>query len=212
VLGEAGNSDSIGNLTFSRVDQVNIGDREELESLIRSAERTVAGVRLTNVGVGSSGRDIYVRVLPIPEEAVGRDRHPISLWCDGRAFEPDARPAVKKRAADGIISLFSSIIAALSPSYGAILVEWPLPCPYEILSRPDGFEFSDAYLGTNYVGESRIKSIAARFGGRKIQFENGMLFLSSGLFGEVGKSAEDLGKQVASAIIEADQVRRSRID
>ncbi|WP_158842331.1 hypothetical protein [Saccharothrix deserti] len=204
VLGEVGAVDALADPVHDRIDRVAVRGRAELDSVRASTGRVIAGVGLADVGAGSSGRDVQVRVLPIPEAAVGRDHHPIAIWCDGRAFEPGAG-STRKRAAAGVLDLFTSVVVALSPSYGAILVEWPLPCPYEVGERPDGFEFADFYLATDYVGREKLDKIAALASDRCTTLPEGTLFLTSGLFGARAESVEDIGTWAALAVVAADR-------
>ncbi len=201
LVGQPGSADEVADLTYHEIDRVVLHTRDELSALRESGGRTIAGVTLSGVEPGSSGRDVQVRVLPIPDAAVGRDRHPIAIWCDGRAFEPDATSAARKRAAADVLELFTSAVAALSPSYAAILFEWPLPSPDEVNGRPDGFEFADCYLATDYVGTRQLRKLSSLLDGAyRTDLEHGTLFLTSGVFAQEPDAADKVRTQAALAV------------
>jgi len=142
--------------------------------------------------------------------AVGRDHHPIAIWCDGRSFEADAPTSTRKRAAAGVLELFTSTLTALSPSWGSILFAWPLPSPSEVASRPNGFEFPDFCLSEKYVGKRKIQRIADLVDNSCITYlANGILVLTSGLFAPKPHNAEAVRVQAALAIASAYEQQNS---
>jgi hypothetical protein len=123
ALGELGDADAAADLKFSSVERIAVDDIDDLVSSHATTGRVIADVTLAEVGQGSAGRNVIVRALAIPEAAVGTDHHPISIACDGRAFEPNVTPAQRKRAAGDILAFFTGLVSALQPSYAAILFE-----------------------------------------------------------------------------------------
>jgi hypothetical protein len=156
LLGGTGSPDEMADLIYDKIDRVPVESTDELIRLRRTTGRAVAGVPLKGVQPGGAGYDVDVRVLPIPENAVGYDRHPIAIWCDGAALEPGTPSATRARRSEELRDLFVSVVKELSPAYGSILISWPLPSPAEIAARPDGFEFSDFYVSADYVGRAAI--------------------------------------------------------
>jgi hypothetical protein len=212
TLGEAGDADATANLKFSFAERVAADDIDDLLSVRAEKGRAIADVTLAGVGQGSAGRNVIVSALPIPEAAVGRDHHPISIACDGRAFEPQVSPAQRKRAARDVITFFTALVSALRPSYGAILFEYPLPCPYEVAERPDGFEFADCYLSSDYLDDSLTKHASRlRYNGQWLDVADGAIILTSGVF--AGQPDVDgLPALAALAIVRASEwnTRRAR--
>jgi hypothetical protein len=185
TLGELGDADATANLQFSFAERITVTDVNDLLSIHAKTGRAIANVMVADVGPGSAGRNVIVKALSIPEAAVGTNRHPISIACDGRAFEPNVSPVQRKRAARDVMTFFTELVSALRPSYGAILFEYPLPCPYEVAERPDGFEFADCYLSKDYLNDS-ITGHAAKLrdNGQWLDIADGAIILSSGVFAE----------------------------
>jgi hypothetical protein len=203
TLGELGDADAIADLKFSFVERIAVDDMSDLQSIQAEAGRAIADVTLADVGPGSAGRNVIVRALSIPEGAVGTDHHPISIACDGRAFEPYVRPAQRKRAARDVLTFFTALVSALRPSYGAIMFEYPLPCPYEVAERPDGFEFADCYLSKDYLDDSITKHASKlRGNGQWIDIADGAIILTSGVFAKQPE-VDGLPASAAMAIVRA---------
>jgi hypothetical protein len=185
TLGELGDADTIANLKFSFAERITVTDVNDLLSIHAKTGRAIVDVTLAEVGPGSADRNVIVRALSIPEAAVGTNRHPISIACDGRAFEPNVSPAQRKRAARDVMIFFTALVSALRPSYGAILFEYPLPCPYEVAERPDGFEFADCYLSKDYLDDSMTRHASnLRDNGQWLDIADGAIILTSGVFAE----------------------------
>lgn len=201
LLGDAGDADHLADLIHGQADQVPVASRAELAAAGKDTGRAIAGVTLSGVGPGSSGRDVEVRVLPIPDTAVGRDHHPIAIWADGHAFDPAATPAARTRTAREVLDLFSTAIIALAPAYGAIPVEWGLPSPSKVAARPDGVGLADCYVSADYVGErrhSRLVDLATAE--HRVPLATGTLFLTSGLFAPRPGNADEIRQRLAAAI------------
>jgi hypothetical protein len=185
TLGELGDADMTASLTFSFVETFTVDDIDDLLSVHAKTGRIIAHVTLADVGPGSAGRNVVVRALSIPEAAVGTDHHPISIACDGRAFEPYVSPAQVKRAAHDVMIFFTGLVSALRPSYGAVLFEYPLPSPYQVAERPDGFEFADCYLSKDYLDVSITKHASSlRDNGQWLDIADGAIILTSGVFAD----------------------------
>jgi hypothetical protein len=203
TLGELVDADASANLTFSFVERVAVDNINDLLSIHTKTGRAIADVTLAEVGQGSAGRNVIVRALSIPEAAVGTDHHPISIACDGRAFEPYVSPAQRKRAARYMLTFFRALVSALRPSYGAILFEYPLPSPYEVAERPDGFEFADCYLSKDYLDDSMTKHASnLRDKGQWLDTADGAIILTSGVFAEQPE-VDGLPALAALAIVRA---------
>jgi hypothetical protein len=203
TLGELGDADATAHLKFSFAERVAADDINDLLSIHAEKGRAIADVTLAGVGQGSAGRNVIVNALPIPEAAVGTDHHPISIACDGRAFEPHVSPSQRKRAARDVLAFFTALVSALRPSYGAILFEYPLPCPYEVAERPDGFEFADCYLSKDWLDDSLTKHASSlRDSGQWLDVADGAIILTSGTF--AGKPDVDgLPALAALAVVRA---------
>jgi hypothetical protein len=205
ALGELGDADASADLKFSSVERVAVDGKDGLLSIHAKTGRAIADVTLADVGQGSAGRNAIVRALSIPEAAVGADHHPISIACDGRAFEPDVSRAQRKRAAGDVLAFFTELVSALRPSYGAILFEYPLPSPYEVAERPDGFEFADCYLSKGYLDDSMMKHASSlRDNGQWIDIAGGAIILTSGVFAE-RPEFDGLPALAAMAIVRASR-------
>jgi hypothetical protein len=203
TLGELGEADATASLTFSFVETIAVADIDDLLSAHSKTGRAIADVTLADVGRGSAGRNVIVRALPIPEAAVGTDHHPISIACDGRAFEPYASPAELKRAAGDVMSFFTGLVSGLRPSYGAILFEYPLPSPYQVAEQPDGFEFADCYLSKGYLDNSIMKHASKlRVNRQWLDIADGAIILTSGVFAE-RPEVDGLPQRAAMAIVRA---------
>jgi hypothetical protein len=201
--GELGDADATANLEFSFVERITVDDVNDLLSIHAKTGRAIADVTLAEVGQGSAGRNVIVRALSIPEAAVGTDHHPISIACDGRAFEPYVSPAQRRRAARDVLIFFTALVSALRPSYGAILFEYPLPCPYEVAERPDGFEFADCYMSKDYLDDSMTKHASnLRANGQWLDIADGAIILTSGVFAE-RPEVDGLPALAALAIVRA---------
>jgi hypothetical protein len=203
TLGELGDADAAADLKFSSVERIAVDNIDDLLSIQAKTGRALADVTLAEVGQGSAGRNVIVRALSIPEAAVGTDHHPISIACDGRAFEPNVSPAQRKRAARDMLTFFETLVSALRPSYGAILFEYPLPSPYEVAERPDGFEFADCYLSKDYLDGSITKHASnLRHNGQWLDSTDGAIILTSGVFAEQPE-VDGLPALAAMAIVRA---------
>ncbi|WP_322753644.1 hypothetical protein [Frankia sp. Cas3] len=201
LLGGKGNADEMADLIQYEIERVSVANRRELETVRRATGRAVAGVTLSGVQPGGAGRDVEVRVLPIPEDAVGIDRHPIALWCDGSAFELHTPMAPKTRRSEDLLDLFVSVVAALSPAYGSLLISWPLPGPTEVAARPDGFEFADFYVSADYVGRPAFNKMTSAIDrDHQKSLDSGALFLTSGLFSSTPTRNIGVGRMAAGAI------------
>lgn len=184
VLGEPGDADASASLKSSSADRVTVADIDELLSAQATKGRAIAEVTLASAGQGCSGRDVIVSALSIPEAAAGADRHPVSIACDGRAFEPYAASSQRARAARDVLAFFADL-ATLQPSYGAIMFEYPLPSPYQVAERPDGFEFADCYLSNRYLSSAITRHAPTlRDGGQWRDVADGAIILTSGIFAE----------------------------
>ncbi len=204
LLGGKGNADEMDDLIQYEIERVSVANWRELETVRRATGRAVAGVTLSGVQPGGAGRDVEVRVLPISEGAVGIDRHPIAIWCDGSAFELHAPVAAKTRRSEDLLDFFVSTVAALSPAYGSLLISWPLPGPMEVAARPDGFEFADFYVSADYVGRPAFNTMVSGIDlDHKKNLDSGALFLTSGIFSSIPTMNIGVGKMAAEAIAAA---------
>jgi hypothetical protein len=180
-----GDADATANLKSSFAERVAAEDINDLLSIHAELGRAIADVTLAGVGQGSAGRNVVVSALQIPEVAVGTDHHPISIACDGRAFEPYVSPAQWERAACDMLMFFTALVSALRPAYGAILFECPLPCPCEVAEQPDGFELADCYLSKDYLDDSITKHASElRDNGQWLDVAEGAIILTSGVFAQ----------------------------
>jgi hypothetical protein len=203
VLGELGDADTTADLKYSFVKRVAVDDIDDLLSIQAKEGRVIADVTLADVGQGSADRDVIVSALLIPDAAVGTDHHPISIACDGRAFEPYVSTARKKRAAHDVLAFFSELVSALQPSYGAIMFEYPLPSPGQVAEQPDGFEFADCYLSKDYLSDSLTKQAPSlRNHGQWLDVADGAIILTSGVFAQ-RPEVEGLSELAAMAIVRA---------
>jgi hypothetical protein len=208
LLGGTGSPDEMADLIYDKIDRVPVESTDELIRLRQTTGRAVAGVTLKGVQPGGAGYDVQVRVLPIPENAVGRDRHPIAIWCDGVAFESDTTSTKKAKRAKEILDLFVSVVTDLSPAYGSILISWPLPSPADVAARPDGFEFADFYVSADYLGRITIGKIEQAIDEHhRFDLGSGTLFLTSGLFSSPPARNDDVGGRTARAIAAAGRAR-----
>ncbi|WP_239307873.1 hypothetical protein [Frankia sp. Cj3] len=204
LLGGEGDVDEMADLIRYEIERVGIANQRELENFRRATGRVIAGVTLSGVQPGGAGRDVEVRILPISEDAVGLDRHPIAVRCDGIAFESYAPSSTRIRRSKDILDLFVSMVAALSPAYGSLLISWPLPSPTDVAASPDGFEFADFYVSADYVGRSAFSKMmrAVDMDHREI-LDGGTLFLTSGLFSSIPTRNIGVGSLAANAIAAA---------
>ena len=206
VLSESADLDAVADPTWASIRRAEVSGVDAIREIAANPTLSVVGVRLSNVVTYAGGRDVEVRLLPISDHAVGRDRHPIAIWCDGEPFERYVPVRRTQRAAAELLQLFTSVVDRLEPDYGAILFAWPLPSPSEIAERPDGFEFQDFFLGRRYVGDTTIQLTAQTVGSACSQsLASGSLYLTSGVFGPVGPESTAHGPTIARLIVAASR-------
>jgi hypothetical protein len=204
-VGHAGDLDELADPRYDGVDSFPVSSRADLVTLWRDTGRAPVRITLADAGPASSGRLVGLDVLPIPDAAVGHDRHPIALACDGRLFEPDTAPAARHPTAMAILELFTSTIEVLRPSYGAIQGEYPLPCPTQIAEEPSGFEFGDCYLSARYLGSDTLTRLADEIPAAHLRpLADGALILTTSAYGTPAEDTYAVRRKIGQALASVD--------
>jgi hypothetical protein len=109
-------------------------------------------------------RDVaeIVTYVSISNAATPNDHHPIGIWTDGDIFSKAQNTTEQCRspkAGQQVYKKFRALVAALSPSYAAITVSWPLECPTDLSIDSRTSSFRNFYISSKYIGAKRLRDI-----------------------------------------------------
>jgi len=172
-----------------------IGNRYPIEMAVQQA-------------TGTTGATELLRVLRISEAAATVDRHPISLWTEGDAFEMlDERriPRTAKQTGIKLYKVFKELIAATAPSYAAITHEYDVECPTDLAADNRSYAFVDFYVSEGYLGSQQLRSVNNAAGDvYREDLGSGIYFSGFAPFNPQHKSADTPSKvSLSNAAIEA---------
>jgi hypothetical protein len=136
-------------------------DHDELEVALHDSDVCILLVGLENAR-GVDPHEILT-YIEIPEDAVGSNHHPLSVWTcsdvfDAAGFSDDIKP-VAYEMGQKVYTRLVALVAALEPSYAAITAESPLRCPMELEQYRDSGSFRNFYMSTRFIGEQGINTI-----------------------------------------------------
>jgi hypothetical protein len=167
--------------------------------------RRIVSVDVADAVPFAPSRFVQATYLRVDSRFVGVDEHPVALWASGEAFGGPATAATKRVGAQ-VRELFEAVVDWITPSYGALTVDWPLASPQHLAADDKAFgDYRDFYLGSDYVGEETLHRVERAASGLDVRRASGGLYVySSPAFGGPGFDATDAGAAFVRAIKRAD--------
>ena len=177
---------------------------DELISAMMDEKTKVLQVGLVDaVGTVEGGIELLT-YSPISSEAAMRgDHHPISLLTTGGLFAlplEERKPLGQiKKASRKVYQRFCDLVRALSPSYGAITIEYPLECPEDLRIDSRSLAFRDFFMSDSFLGSSSMRKIEDLFkGAHQEKIGDGLYISSSKFMNPKGRSLPPIYSQKAS--------------
>ncbi len=154
----------------------------DFEAHIEDADTRLIQVEMKGATRTTDDTKEVVGYVSISPDAVGKDRHPLSIVTDGELICSPLRKKSPERAraiGEKVYERFLELLETLKPTYAAITCEYALECPADLRRDPRSLAFRDFFVSGTDLGRKTLDTVRKIFDGAYTKAIADGLYVSS---------------------------------